>query len=58
MINENNNEEVVALRPYKKIKSDHDRLFGIVVSTTDYHPIGLGFDPQPYLRKFSGSIGS
>ena len=33
MINKNYNEEVVGLKSYKKIKSDHD-----------YHPTGLRFD--------------
>ena len=35
-----------------------DRLFGIVVSTSDYHPRGPGFDSRLYPRNFSGSIGS
>ena len=35
-----------------------DRLFGIVVSTSDCHPIGPGFDSRLYPRNFSGSIGS
>ena len=33
-------------------------LFGIVVSTSDCHPRGLGFDSRLYPRNFSGSIGS
>ena len=36
----------------------YDHLFGIVVSTSDYHPIGPGFDSRLYHRNFSGSIGS
>ena len=35
-----------------------DRLFGIVVSTSDCHPRGHGFDSRLYPRNFSGSIGS
>ena len=35
-----------------------DHLFGIVVSTSDYHPRGPGFDSWLYPRNFSGSIGS
>ena len=35
-----------------------DHLFGIVVSTSDCHPRGPGFDSRLYLRNFSGSIGS
>ena len=35
----------------------YDRLFGIVVSTSDCHPISPGFDSRLYLRNFSGSIG-
>ena len=35
-----------------------DRLFGVVVETSDCHPRGPGFDSRLYLRKFSGSIGS
>ena len=34
------------------------RLFGIVVSTSDSHPRGPGFDSRLYPRNFSGSIGS
>ena len=34
------------------------RLFGIVVSTSDCHPRGPGFDSRLYPRNFSGSIGS
>ena len=37
---------------------DNDRLFGIVVSTTDCHPRGHGFDSRLYPGNFSGSIGS
>ena len=36
----------------------YDRLFGIVVSASDYHPRGHGFDSRLYPRNFSGSIGS
>ena len=36
----------------------YDRLFGIVVSTSGYHPKGPGFDSRLYPRNFSGSIGS
>ena len=35
-----------------------DLLFGIVVSTSDCHPRGPGFDSRLYSIKFSGSIGS
>ena len=35
-----------------------DRLFGRVVSTSDCHPRGPGFDSPLYPRYFSGSIGS
>ena len=35
-----------------------DHLFGIVVSTSDCHPRGLGFDSRLYPRNFSGSIVS
>ena len=35
-----------------------DRLFGIVVSTSDCHPRGPGFDLRLYPRILSGSIGS
>ena len=35
-----------------------DRLFGIVVSTTDYHPSDPGFNSRLYHRKCFGSIGS
>ena len=35
-----------------------DRLFDIVVSTSDCHPRGPGFDSRLYPRNFSGSIGS
>ena len=36
----------------------YDHLFGIVVSTSDCHPKGPGFDSRQYPRNFSGSIGS
>ena len=36
----------------------YDRLFGIAVSMSDYHPRGPVFDSQLYPRMFSGSIGS
>ena len=35
-----------------------DRLFGIVVSTSDCYPRDPGFDSQLYPRNFFGSIGS
>ena len=35
-----------------------DHLFGIVVSTSDCHPRGPGFDSRLYPRNFFGSIGS
>ena len=35
-----------------------DHLFGIVVSTSDCHPKGPGFDSRLYPRNLSGSIGS
>ena len=37
------------------LKIDH--LFGIVVSTSDCHARGPGFDSLVYPRNFSGSIG-
>ena len=39
-------------------KDKFDHLFGIVVSTSDYHPRGPGFDSRLYPRNFSGSVGS
>ena len=36
------------------IQSDH--LFGIVVSTSDCHPRGPGFDSRLYPRNFSRSL--
>ena len=33
-------------------------LFGIVVSMSDYHPRGPGFDSRLYPTNYSGSIGS
>ena len=38
------------------VRTDH--LFGILVSTSDCHPRGPGFDSRLYPRIFSGSIGS
>ena len=35
-----------------------DHLFGIVVSTSDYHPRGPGFDSRLYPRNFPESVGS
>ena len=35
-----------------------DHLFGIVVSTSDCHPRGPGFDSRLYPRNFSESVGS
>ena len=35
-----------------------DRLFGIVVTTSDYHPRGPGFDSWLHPINISGSIGS
>ena len=35
-----------------------DHLSGIVVSTSDCHSRGPGFDSRLYPRKFSGSIGA
>ena len=35
-----------------------DCLFGIVVSTSDCHPRGPGFDSQLYSGNFCGGIGS
>ena len=35
-----------------------DHLFGIVISTSNCHPRGPGFDSRLYPRNFSGSIGS
>ena len=35
-----------------------DHLFGIVVSMSDCHPRGHGFDSRLYYRNFSESIGS
>ena len=37
--------------------NDGDHLFGIVVSKSDCHPRGPGFDSRLYSRNFSGSIG-
>ena len=34
-----------------------NRLFSMVVSTSDCHPRGPGFDSRLYPRNFSGSIG-
>ena len=42
---------------YANIKRK-DHLFGIVVSTSDCHPRGPGFDSRLYPKNFSGSIGS
>ena len=42
----------------RSLKSRRDRLFGTVVSTSDCHPRGPGFDSRLYPRNFSGSIGS
>ena len=36
----------------------HDYLLGIVVSMSDCHPRGPGFDSRLYPRNFSGSVGS
>ena len=38
--------------------TSQDHLFGIVVSTSDCHPRGPGFDSRLYPRNFSGSTGS
>ena len=35
-----------------------DTVFGIVVSASDCHPRGPGFDSRLYPRNLSGSIGS
>ena len=48
----------LAERKKKLITVETDRLFGIVVSTSDCHPRGPGFDSRLYPRNFSGSIGS
>ena len=56
MSNENYNGKVV--RTNEEIKSDDDRLFVTVVSTSDYHAGGLGFDPRLYPTNFSRRIGS
>ena len=37
---------------------EFDHLFGKVVSTSDCHPRGPGFDSRLYPRNFSRSIGS
>ena len=39
-------------------RNKRDHLFGIVVSTSDCHPRGPGFDSRLYPRNFSGSIRS
>ena len=39
-------------------KTLRDQLFGIMVSTSDYHPRGPGFNSRLYPRNVSGSIGS
>ena len=41
-----------------KYSNSFDGLFGIVVSTSDCHPRGPGFDSRLYHRNFSGSVGS
>ena len=38
--------------------SGRNGLFGIVVSTSDCHPKGPGFDSRLYPRNFSGSVVS
>ena len=35
-----------------------NRLFGIVVSTSDCNPRGPGFDSRLYPKNVSGSVGS
>ena len=44
--------------PNSAIDVEYDRLFGIVVSTSDCHLRGPGFDFRLYPRNFSGSMGS
>ena len=48
----------VASREYRPLRCPWDHVFGMVVSTSDYHPRGPGFDSRLYLRNLSGSIGS
>ena len=40
------------------INEYRDRLFGIVISMSDCHPKGPGFDPQLCPTAFSGNMGS
>ena len=42
---------------YCAFVSCEDQLFGIVVSTSDCHPRGPGFDSRLYPRNFSKSLG-
>ena len=45
-------------RRFSSLEEFSDRLFGIVVFTSDCHPRGPGFDSRLYSRNFSGDIGS
>ena len=45
-------------RLINRVQRFSDRLFGIVVSKSDCHARGPGFDSRLYTRHFSGSIGS
>ena len=42
----------------KDVRESSDHLFGMVVSTSDCHSRGPGFDSRLYPRNFSRSIGS
>ena len=52
--------ETIVCTIFTNILKFWDHLFGIVVSTSDCHPRGPGFDSRLYPRNFSGSrpIGS
>ena len=43
---------------FRVVQITPDHLFGIVVSMSDCHPRGPGFDSRLYPRNFSRSIGS
>ena len=50
--------EAVYLWFKTRLRHIFDRLFGIVVSTSDCHPRGTGFDSRLDFRTFSGTIRS
>ena len=51
---------IVALKIWQKLWNCFkvQPLYGIVVSMSDCHPRGPGFDSRLYARNFSGSVGS